>query len=104
MSGIPELLVLRLLAKQEMYGYELARDIRLVTQQAIAIGESVLYPALHSLEQRRLLCSRRRKVEGRVRVYYRITPAGMRRLLELGNDWKRIVGGMESALKESGHG
>lgn len=28
MSGVPELVVLRLLAKQEMYGYEIARSLK----------------------------------------------------------------------------
>jgi len=65
MAGVPELLVLRLLARREMYGYELARLIRLVTREAISLGENVLYPALHSLEARGLLRARRRTVGGR---------------------------------------
>jgi len=39
MSGVPELLLLRLLAKREMYGYELVRAIRQVTGDAISLGE-----------------------------------------------------------------
>ena len=98
MSGIPELLLLRLLAKQEMYGYELARNIRLVTKDAIALAEGVLYPALHSLEQRKLLRSTRRKVEGRTRVYYQTTPAGLRRLEHLEQEWQRLSSGVTAAL------
>ena len=52
MSGVSELLLLNLLAEREMYGYELARAIRVVTKEAISVGESVLYPALHTLERR----------------------------------------------------
>jgi PadR family transcriptional regulator PadR len=35
MSGVPELLLLRLLDQQEMYGYELVRSIRQATGDAI---------------------------------------------------------------------
>jgi PadR family transcriptional regulator PadR len=52
MSGISELLLLRLLSERQMYGYELARAIRTTTRQAISVGEGVLYPVLHSSERR----------------------------------------------------
>jgi PadR family transcriptional regulator PadR len=101
MSGIPELLLLRLLARREMYGYELARDVRLATGEAIDLGEGVLYPALHALEKRKYLASRRRAVDGRTRIYYRITPAGRRRLDRLMDDWRRIAAGVGAALERS---
>jgi PadR family transcriptional regulator, regulatory protein PadR len=103
MSGVPELLVMRLLAKKEMYGYELARAIREVTREAISVGEGVLYPALHTLETRGLLRGRRQTVSGRTRVYYTVTPKGRRRLEQLTEDWRRIVGGVEAALEGAGH-
>ena len=39
MSGVPELLLLRLLDDREMYGYELVRSIRASTGEAISLGE-----------------------------------------------------------------
>ena len=104
MSGIPELLLLRLLARREMYGYDIARALRVATGEAIQLGESVLYPALHALEQRRHLASRRRVTDGRTRVYYRITPSGRRRLEGLIADWHRIAGAVTSTLQEPDHG
>lgn len=98
MSGIPELLVLRVLAVREMYGYELARTIRETTGEALSLGEGVLYPALHALESRGLLRTRRRAVAGRTRVYYTITAQGRRRLEALRSEWRRIAGGVESVL------
>ena len=98
MAGVPELLLLRLLAAREMYGYELARAVRLATDDAIQLGEGVLYPALHALERRSLLRARRRQVRGRVRVYYSATPAGRRRLLRLTQEWRRIASAVEGAL------
>ena len=50
MSGVPELLVLRMLSAREMYGYEIVKAMRLVTGEAIGFGEGVIYPVLHALE------------------------------------------------------
>ena len=52
MNGVPELLILRTLEAREMYGYELVQAIQARTNQAIKIGEGVVYPALHALEAR----------------------------------------------------
>lgn len=100
MTGVPELLVLRLLAEQEMYGYELARRIRLVTGDVIRLGEGVIYPALHGLETAGALKARRKTVNGRTRVYYRLTAKGRRRLERLLADWERVSSGVEAALQE----
>jgi PadR family transcriptional regulator PadR len=100
MSGVPELLVLRLLVRREMYGYELVKAVRLVTEEAIVLGEGVIYPALHSLERSGALRATRKPVNGRTRVYYSVTPKGQQRLDKLSNDWQRISGGINSALGE----
>ena len=65
MSGVPELLVLRLLAKREMYGYELVRAIRLTSNEVIVLAEGVVYPVLHALEEQGLLRSKEKAVNGR---------------------------------------
>ena len=103
MSGVPELLLLRLLDHREMYGYELVRAIRQVTGEAISLGEGVIYPALHSLERNGALTAKRKNVGGRTRVYYSLTAKGRRRLDKLAGDWRRIQGGIETALENAGH-
>ncbi len=99
MSGVPELLLLRLLEQREMYGYELVKAIRLVTDEAIALGEGVIYPVLHSLERNGSLRAKRKKVGGRTRVYYAVTAKGRRRLARLQEDWERVRAGITSALE-----
>ena len=103
MSGVPELLLLHLLDQREMYGYELVRSIRTVTGEAISLGEGVIYPVLHSLERNGALRSKRKPVGGRTRVYYALTAKGRRRLEELHADWRRIQGGVSSALEKPLH-
>jgi PadR family transcriptional regulator, regulatory protein PadR len=103
MSGVPELLVLQLLTRQEMYGYELVKAVRLVTDEAIALGEGVIYPVLHGLERSGSLKARRKAVSGRTRVYYSITPKGRRRLDQLAKEWDRVSSGVRSALGAAAH-
>ncbi len=103
MSGVPELLLLRLLEQQEMYGYELVRSIKSVTEEAISLGEGVIYPVLHGLERNGALKSRRKAVGGRTRVYYSLTGKGRQRLEKLQSDWRRIQGGITTALELPAH-
>ena len=103
MSGVPELLLLRLLDQQEMYGYELVRSIKTVTSDAISLGEGVIYPVLHSLERNGALKARRKAVSGRTRVYYSVTARGRKRLDRLQGEWQRIESGINAAFGEPGH-
>ena len=98
MSGVPELLVLRMLSTREMYGYEIVKAMRLVTGEAIGFGEGVIYPVLHALEESRAVKARRKAVNGRERVYYSVTSKGKRRLAHLSDEWKRVSAGVNSAL------
>ena len=98
MSGVPELLVLRLLVQREMYGYELVKSIKASTGEAITLGEGVVYPALYSLEQRGALKARRKVVNGRSRVYYSVTAKGRKRLQHLMSLCTWVWGGVGSVL------
>ena len=98
MSGVPELLVLKLLMRQEMYGYEIVRSIRLATGEVIVLAEGVIYPTLHSLESRGLLKATEKKVGGRTRVYYTITDKGKKQFGRLREHWEKINTGITSCL------
>ena len=101
MSGVPELLVLRLLTSREMYGYEIVKAVRLVTSEAIGLGEGVIYPVLHWLEETGALKAKRKAVNGRERVYYAVTTKGRKRLEHLSNEWQRVSSGINSALGDA---
>lgn len=103
MSGVPELLLLRLLAQREMYGYELVKSIRLITGDAISLGEGVIYPVLHGLERAGALKAKRKEVDGRTRVYYKLTAKGRKRMDRLHGEWQRIQSGLTAALDPANH-
>lgn len=103
MNGVPELLILRLLKTQEMYGYELVQAIRAATDDAVSLGEGVVYPVLHALEKEGALKSRRKTVAGRTRVYYAVTPAGQKRLGALVSSWTKLNDAVSSVLTGGPH-
>lgn len=103
MTGVQELLVLRLLSEREMYGYEIVQAIEAASGEAIRLGEGVVYPALHALEEKGCLKSRRKAVNGRTRVYYVTTAAGRRRLSDLVSDWRRITNAVAGIVTGAKH-
>jgi PadR family transcriptional regulator PadR len=104
MNGVPELLVLKLLQREEMYGYEIVQAIRSRTGAAIAVGEGVVYPLLHGLEQDGAVKSRRKTVSGRGRIYYSLTPAGLCRLEGLATTWANLAGAIQQMLTGGQYG
>lgn len=94
LNGVPELLVLRLLARREMYGYEIVEQIRIQSGEALSFGEGCVYPYLHYLEAEKQVSSERREVAGRSRNYYKLTPRGQKRLEELTTEWQRVTTGV----------
>jgi PadR family transcriptional regulator, regulatory protein PadR len=103
MNGVPELLILRLLLEEEMYGYEIVQAIRKRTDTVITIGEGVVYPVLHGLEKDGALRSRRKTVNGRSRIYYSVTAAGSRRLADLSQTWNNLANAIQVMLMGGHH-
>jgi PadR family transcriptional regulator, regulatory protein PadR len=57
LNGVPELLLLSLLSRRAMYGYELVQAIRAATGGALEFGEGCIYPILHRLEAVGIRCA-----------------------------------------------
>ena len=103
MNGVPELLVLRLLQQEEMYGYEIVQAIHRRTDTVIALGEGVVYPVLHGLEGDGALRSRRKTVNGRSRIYYSVTRVGSHRLAVLSENWTSLAAAIQKMLTGGQH-
>jgi PadR family transcriptional regulator, regulatory protein PadR len=99
LNGVPELLVLHLLARKPMYGYELVQAIRTGTDHVFQFGEGCIYPILHRLEIEGLLSASKETVSGRNRVVYHVTKAGRKQLSESVTTWERVVEAVCHALQ-----
>ena len=98
LAGVPELMILRLLQAQEMYGYEIVQTISSRTGGIVTPGEGVVYPLLHALEKEGALKSRRKTVNGRSRVYYALTGRGSKKLATLCGDWNALNSVVQKVL------
>ena len=104
LNGVPELLVLRLIDREPMYGYQIVEALRRSTHDALAFGEGCIYPVLHKLVRQRLLDGVKEVVNGRTRVVYHLTPAGRQRLVQAVLDWEQVVLAVQGVLKGPGDG
>ena len=102
LNGVPELLLLRLLAREPMHGYELVQGIRLLTGGVLAFGEGCVYPILHRLVAEGAIHGKREEVGGRSRVVYRLKPAGRRRLTAAATRWEQVAAAVSAAIKGDG--
>ena len=103
LNGVPELVVLDLLSRRPMYGYELVQAIQDQSAGALAFGEGCIYPLLHKLEARGDLASRRMDVGGRTRVVYRITPKGTKQFAHSAAQWSAVVAAVRRILQGGQH-
>jgi PadR family transcriptional regulator PadR len=97
-AGLSELMVLRLVQEQEMYGYEIVQAIAARTRQMLVPGEGVIYPLLHALEKDGALKSRRKTANGRSRIYYSLTARGAKRLATMTEHWKSLNSAVGAVL------
>ncbi len=104
LNGVPELLILSLLSRRPMYGYELVQAIRRSTGGTLDFGEGCVYPILHRLEADGLLGSKRETVGGRSRVVYQVTAKGAKRLSSTATAWQEIVRAIGRALQGGEYG
>lgn len=87
MKGSTVILILTLLDRKEMYGYEMTKEIERSSSGVFTFKEGTLYPILHTLEVEQLVESYWNEEGGRKRKYYRITERGKGQLEEKKQEW-----------------
>ena len=77
LKGTLAAIILNLLAEEgKMYGYQMTRRIKELSDEKILVKEGSLYPALHKLEAEGAVAVETVHIGKRVRRYYRLTPSG----------------------------
>ena len=85
--GFLDVCVLASINRQDSYGYQIVKDV----PSSLHLTESTLYPLLKRLESAGLLTVYAIEHNGRLRKYYRITPAGVTYLDEFLKDWDDVL-------------
>lgn len=99
LKGSTVILILTLLDKKPMYGYEMIREIEGHSGGVFSFKEGTLYPILHALESDKLVESYWVEQEGvRRRKYYRITENGHLHLKEKKKEWTTFRTAVDQVL------
>ena len=94
--GLLDVCILAAIRDEDSYGYQIIKDM----QPYIKMSESTLYTILKRLELSEMLTVRTAEHGGRLRKYYHITEAGIRRIEEFKEDWKEILSIYRFVTKE----
>ena len=101
LKGSTDMIVLSLLEKENMYGYQMIKELSKKSENVFEFQEGTLYPILHSLEAKNYIFSYWDDTGAKKRKYYSITKEGKKHLNEKKEEWKmfsssvnQVVGGV----------
>ena len=97
-----EMIVLFLLEKDDLYGYQLTNLIKKFSEGKLVITESTLYPTLYKLLDRKYISDYEKQIgKRRIRVYYHLEESGRQRLADLLTDYEEITIGISNILSHT---
>ena len=97
-----QLLVLSLLAGEDMYGYQMIVELARRSDHTFEMKEGTLYPVLHGLERSGAVEAYEQEAPtGRVRKYYHLTRRGAAFLKEEAQAWRRYSAAVNAVLRSS---
>lgn len=98
-KGSTSILVLSLLDKTDMYGYQITQVLKEETNNVFEMKEGTLYPLLHGLENERAIESYWQEADnGKRRKYYHITKYGKKLLEDKKAEWRIYTGAVNSVI------
>lgn len=90
-GGSSNLIILSLVSRKDMYGYEIIKELEILSDMSFQFKEGTLYPVLHKLENMRWIESYAKIAEsGKERKYYKITKQGIQQLAEEKEKWEEF--------------
>ena len=100
LPGTLDVLILKSVSLAPEHGYGVLLRIQQITGGALLVEQGALYPALARLEHQGLLDGEWGTSDNNRRAkYYRLTPAGRRRLKAETERWERLAVAMSRALR-----
>lgn len=98
LKGSTNMLVLSLLDKENMYGYQMIKKMQEQSNNLFELQEGTLYPILHGLEEKGFITSYWDETGSKKRKYYAITKKGKDQLKEKKEEWKLFSNGINQVL------
>ena len=94
--GMLDVCVLAAIKNGESYGYKIIKDM----SPYIVMSESTLYTILKRLELANMLTVKNVEHNGRLRKYYHITKAGLRRIEDFKDEWREVMSIYQFVMRE----
>ncbi len=95
LKGVAPVVVLEILSRGQMYGYELSEAIEKRSGDVLTLGRGTLYPLLYNLEAKGLVTAEWQDGETkRKRRYYSITGKGKDQLVRQKEQWAQLQEGV----------
>ena len=99
LQGTLDMLVLKTLELEPMHGWGIAQRILQVSGDVLRVEQGSLYPALHRLEMQGFIAAEWGLSENNRRArYYRLRPAGRKRLAAESDSWERVSGAIARVM------
>lgn len=96
LKGVAPVVVLEILSRGPMYGYELSQAIEQRSAEILTLGKGTLYPLLYNLEAKKLVKAKWETSDsGRRRRYYSITGRGKEELAKQKAQLQELTKGMD---------
>lgn len=97
-----QLLVLSLLAGEDMYGYQIIMELARRSDHTFEMKEGTLYPVLHGLERDGMVEAYQQEAPtGRMRKYYHLTRRGTAFLKSEAASWQSYSSAVNAVLRSS---
>ena len=105
-QGTLDMLILRTLVLGPAHGHEIAKHIQRTTEDVLQVEHGSLYPALHRLERKAWVSAKWETPRGGKREfkYYRLTPAGKKRLIAEHSKWRQLVASIGRVMEPAEEG
>lgn len=104
MSGHTLLIVLSILENEDMYGYQIVKELEKKSENMFSLKEGTLYPILHLLEKNGHVISYMSNGDkGKKRKYYKITDEGIVQLKLKKEEWARFSRSLNKVIGGSGY-
>jgi len=101
LQGTLDMLILRTLLFGPAHGHTIAHAIEHASEEVLQVEQGSLYPALHRLQDRGWVTSNWGTSENnRKAKYYKLTPAGRKRLQVETSRWRQIARAIGRVLAE----
>ena len=95
LKGVAPVVVLEILSRGKMYGYELSEAVEQRSEGILSLGRGTLYPLLYNLEAKGLVAAEwDETTSNRKRRYYSITDKGKIELAGKKEQWAALQQGV----------